>query len=395
MSNSPNWKNLNPRVGAAYDMFGTGKTALKVFLGRYVAYATGATNNPASAQAASATRTWTDANGNSEPDCDLKLPAVNGECGAMSDTSFGQVKASNTRFADDALGGFNRQGYNWQGSVSVQQELRPGVALNVAYFRTWYGNFTVSDNQAVTSADYDPYCITAPVDSRLPGGGGKQVCGLYDVKPAKFGLVDNLVTQASRYGNQTEVYTGVDVNLNARFGQGGQLSGGLSTGHTVTDNCFVFDSPQQARQGFCHLSPPWSSGTQVKFLAIYPLPWGLQTSATYQNISGIPTTASVVATSAQIAPSLGRNLAAGANGTVTVELIPPNSIFEDRIQQVDIRFTRVFPLGRTKVRGNFDMYNLLNASPILAQNTRYGSQWRYARQILGGRLLKFSGQLDF
>ena len=54
----------------------------------------------------------------------------------MSDTSFGQVKASNTRFADDALGGFNHQGYNWQGSVSVQQELRPGVALNVAYFRT-------------------------------------------------------------------------------------------------------------------------------------------------------------------------------------------------------------------------------------------------------------------
>ena len=47
----------------------------------------------------------------------------------------------------------------------------------------------MTDNQLVTPADYDPYCVTAPVDTRLPGGGGYQVCGLYDIKPAKFGQV--------------------------------------------------------------------------------------------------------------------------------------------------------------------------------------------------------------
>jgi hypothetical protein len=103
-----------------------------------------------------------------------------------------------------------------------------------------------------------------------------------------------------------------------------------------------------------------------------------------------------VATSAQILPSLGRNLAAGVNATVTNELIPPNTIFDDRIQQVDVRFTRIFQFGtKAKGRGNFDIYNLVNASAVLAQNTRYGPQWQYARQILGGRLFKFSGQLDF
>jgi hypothetical protein len=335
------------------------------------------------------------------PDCDLRNPLANGECGAWSDLTFGLIRESNTRFADDAVTGFNRQpDTSWQGSVSVQHELRPGVGLNVGYFRTWYVGFAATDNQAIMPADFDEFCITAPVDSRLPNS-GQQLCGLYDLRPGVFGLTDNLVTQASHYGTQTEVYNGVDVTLSARFAEGGQLSGGLSTGRTVTDECFVVDSPQQARDGFCNVTPPWSAGTQVKFAAVYPLPWELQASAIYQNIPGIPITASYVATNAQIASSLGRNLgscrgAATCNGTVTVELIPANSAFEDRLQQVDLRFTRTLRLPRNaRVQGSFDVYNLFNANSILNMNTRYGSSWQNVIQIMGGRLFKFSARLDF
>jgi hypothetical protein len=420
VDNAPHWKDLNPRLGIAYDLFGEGKTALKATLGRYSQRNVGvATNNPAVNQAATTTRNWNDSTfgagdprtGNFVPDCDLRNSAVNGECAAWGDLSFGQIRAGNTRYADDALQGLNREPYNWQGSVSLQHQLRTGMALNVGYFRTWYGGFLATDNQFVTPANYDPYCITVAADSRLPGS-GQPLCGLYDVTPAKQGQIDNLVTQASHYGDQTEVFTGLDVGLSTRFGRGGQIQGGFSTGRTMTDNCFVVDSPQQAREGFCHVSRPWAAATQVKFSVVYSLPWDLQSGAVYQNIPGFPMAATYVATNAEIRPSLGRNLAAcpsqtAATCTSTVTLgdattgglIPLNSYFEDRIQQLDLRASRIFVLGRARrLRANFDVYNTFNASTILNEQTRYSATnntWLNAVQIMGGRVFKFSAQLEF
>ena len=154
---------------------------------------------------------------------------------------------------------------------------------------------------------------------------------------------------------------------------------------------------------FCHIVPPWSAGTQLKFLAVYPLPWGLETSAIFQNSPGIPLTASYVATNAQIRASLGRNLAAcpsqataTCNATVRTELIPPNSLFEPRLTQVDFRFSRIFRLGgTTRLRGNLDIYNVFNASNVLSMTTTYGPAWRNVAQVLSARLLRVGAQLDF
>ena len=410
--NVPHFRNLSPRLGAAYDLFGTGRTALKVSMGHYPDRVVSATANPANQLTRTTNRNWNDGNGNYIPDCSLLNPVGNGECGGWSNLNFGKPNAD-TRFADDALGGFNTQFSNWQGSVSIQHQLRPGIALNVGYFRTWYSGFLATDNLAVGPADYDSYCFTAPVDSRLPNS-GQQLCGLYDVKPVAFGKVDNLVTKASKFGTQSQVYNGVDATINARFGQGGQLSGGLSVGRTVTDYCYQNGDPSLLTQGgvaadprtqaFCHNAPAWSASTQVKFLAVYPLPWDIQTSAIYQNSSGIPVAASYVATNAEIRPLLGRNLgscgtAATCTATVTFNLIPPSALYEPRIQQLDLRFSRVFRLrGTARLRGGLDVYNVFNASNVLNMNTTYsppGGVWQDVTQILGGRLLRVGFQFEF
>src|SRR6185369_6539701 len=119
--------------------------------------------------------------------------------------------------------------------------------------------------------------------------------------------------------------------------------------------------------------------------------------------SGIPITASYVATNAEILPSLGRNLgscrgAATCNGNVTVELIPPNSLFEPRLQQVDLRFSRIFEFGSRKLRGDVDIYNLLNASNVLNMNTTYsppGGVWQDVKRILGGGRVRLGFEVKF
>lgn len=107
-----------------------------------------------------------------------------------------------------------------------------------------------------------------------------------------------------------------------------------------------------------------------------------------------------MATNAQIRPSLGRNLgqcgtSATCNANATIDLIEPNTIREDRIQQLDVRLTRTFTVGRYRVLGIFDVFNALNASPILSNNTRYGTSWLQPTEILAARIVKFGAQLSF
>jgi hypothetical protein len=95
-----------------------------------------------------------------------------------------------------------------------------------------------------------------------------------------------------------------------------------------------------------------------------------------------------------------RNLAAcgtrvPCTAVATVPLIEPQTMFEDGINQLDLRLAKIVRLGRYRLDFNVDVYNALNASPILDVNTAYGPQWLQPRQILDGRLLKFGVNVAF
>lgn len=405
----PEWTDLNPRVGVAYDIFGDGRTALKLTVGRYVGKTattiTGA-NNPIQTSVNQVNRTWNDVNQNYSPDCDLRNFGLNGECGAVADQNFGRLNPLATRYDDEVLRGYGIRDASWDLTTEIQHQLAPGVSLTGGYYRSWDRNFRVTDNLDIGPSDFSPFCITAPADRRLPGGGGYPVCGLYDVSLAKFGRVSNLVTQASNYGEQTRASDFFGVSFSTRVGSGVQFGGGVDTGRTVADSCFVVDSPQQLLN--CHIVTPFLAQTQVKLYGSYPLPGAFTASGTFQSVAGPQYQANYQATNAEIAGSLGRNLSACGTrpvctATALVPLITPQTEFEARRTQLDLRLSRQFRLGpRLRAQANFDVYNVFNASSILGLNNTYGSQWRVpvtsiavGPGVLNARLFQFSGRLSF
>ena len=94
------FKDVSPtRSARAYDLFGDGKTAIKAFVGqvRRRSWAEQVNPyNPVNTSVLSASRQWTDANGNFLPDCNLTNPLANGECGQINNLAFGQANPSAT-----------------------------------------------------------------------------------------------------------------------------------------------------------------------------------------------------------------------------------------------------------------------------------------------------------
>jgi carboxypeptidase family protein len=403
------WKDLSPRLGLAYDVFGNGKTAFKATLSKYSLAVDPTTGNPYFNLANFVTRSWSDNDRDYIPDCDLLNPLENDECGTISDLRFGGVLPSTTT-DPDTLAGWHKRPGDWEFSTSVQHELAPRVGVNVGYFRRSYYNFTVVRNRAVGPSDFSPFSITAPSDPRLPGGGNYVVGGLYDLNPDKVGQVDNFVTSADNLGGQSEHFNGVDVGINLRPRNGVILQGGLSTGATTTDNCAIVRQylnsvtpytsiPSNANPigtvqsvDMCHLESGFL--TQFKLLGTYPVPKiDVDVAATFQSLPGPTIAANYVASNALVEPSLGRALSGGAANT-TVNIVAPGTMYGDRINSLDLRFAKLFRFQQFRTAVNFDLYNVLNSSSILSLNNSY-ARWLVPLSILNARLFKISVQLDF
>ena len=300
----------------------------------------------------------------------------------------------------------NARDYYWDVSTEVQHQIGRGLSVTGGYYRNWYKNFYVTDNLAVAPSDFSPYCVTAPSDPRLPGGGGYQVCGLYDMVPAKFGLVNNLITQSSHYGDQSKVSDFFGINLNWRLPRV-QVGGGVDTGRTVNSACFTIDNPGASSttvdgQTICNTVIPFRAQTQLKMHATVQLPFDINVGASVQNASGPTVLANYAATNNQIAPSLGRSLAAcGTRSPCTstvsgIPLIVPYTQFEDRRTQIDLRLGRTVRLGgRASLQANVDIFNVFNNAAITIRNNTYGSSWGVPQRTVDARLVILGGQLTF
>jgi hypothetical protein len=394
-------QDISPRFGIAWDTFGNGKTAVKLNVGRYLAPATNGGRytavNPANRVTTVTTRSWRDADLDFFPDCDLLAPGFSGECGPLTNQNFGR-EVFTTTYDPEILAGWGVRPADWQFGLALQHELLPRVSGEVSYNRRWWGNVEVTDNQAVTSSDYNRFIVTAPDDPRLPGGGGFVVADLFDLSPARVGQVNNFVTNSANMGKRVDYWHGIDVNVAVRTRGSLRLQGGTSTGRRVLDTCDIRALlPETAPANpYCRQVLPLQS--QVRGMASYTVPKvDVLISGIFQHKPGAELAANWLVPNARVAPSLGRDLAGGAQ-FVTVNLLKPGDRFGDDVNQIDLKIAKVLRFGRTRTNVGVDLYNVSNSAAVIGYNQTYSptaTTWLTPTSVLPARFARLSVQFDF
>ncbi len=442
-------KDLMPRFGASYDVFGDGKTALKFFMGRYVTTFNTVDEwvnySPAGLGhfvTVDQNRPWTDGNSDKVPQCNFLNPAANGECGPGNQAFLKSVSPLTT---DPALTtGWNSREYSWDVSAGITQQLAPRVSVEVDYIRRSWGNLTATVNRAWTPADFDSFLYTVPQDSKLPGGGGYNLT-FRDIKPASFlKTPDNYLSFSDNLGGAYNKFNGVDVTVNARL-RNVTLQGGTSSGNVVEDSCGVVQNhPEyyifgpwggtggfldtflgglgQWPQSFCHRESGWQ--TNVKGLATYNVPKiDVLVSGTFRSLpyagNEFPSVQSQALQGQMLSfnlpflvpilgpsfldPNLKLNRTFGSGqGVEFFNLVEPGKLYGDRLNAVDLRFGKGIKYGRTKTQLTLDVYNLFNSATTevyqknySAPNTLPRSTFLDPLSIMSARFFKITAQFDF
>ena len=70
-------------------------------------------------------------------------------------------------------------------------------------------------------------------------------------------------------------------------------------------------------------------------------------------------------------------------------------LFDQRLNQIDLRLMKTFRYSRGRIHGMLDLYNAFNNRAPQTINSAYGPAWSTPTTLLGGRLLKFGAQIDF
>lgn len=157
------------------------------------------------------------------------------------------------------------------------------------------------------------------------------------------------------------------------------MYGGVTAGKQTTVTCEVDDPSSLRFRDQRDLNMPYL--IQLKLAGTYQLPFGISFSGSWQGLPGVP-----VGTARQDAeylvaqnrvPDASLNVDYNVTRTqipsltvasITVPLLTPGENFLERRNQIDTRMAKSVSVGRVKLQGQFDVFNLMNSSTILSQN---------------------------
>jgi hypothetical protein len=336
--------------------------------------------------------------------------AANGECGPASDNRFGSTQLIGAQYDEDLFSGSGVRPSDWALGLSIQQEIFPRASVEVAYHRRSFSMFTtggiVNDNQAIGPNDIAAYTVTAPADSRLPGGGGHSIGPLYNVNPNVFGTGTVLVRPTNEVGDDTRVFNGIDITFNLRNVSGVTLSGGSSTGKVKNDWCAIREAVPEAYllNPYCEVESPWE--TSYRFAATYTIPRiDVNVSSVFSDKTNIGTDqlgslaanyTLVAADLAGAAAQIGRTLT--TTGQIQVNLLAPGELYGDRVRQLNFGAKKIIRFGAQRLTLGVDLYNLMNSNTTTGFNPTFlpnVAGWQSPTTYLNPRVTRLNAEFSW
>ncbi len=420
----PTWKSIAPRGGVVYDLFGDQKTALKFSMGRYAqAGTTGFSNryNPLALQTQSVS--WVDLNGDGVPQ---------GELGCVYQTPGCEINVAGQlprTFGVASLPTFDpkiKRMYNIEMTASIQRELMPGVSVSGGWYRREYHNMWRRTNTGVSMNDFTPFTLFSPID-------GSPIT-YYNISAAKVAQIGtNLVD--TNAPDRTDKYNGFEYTFNMRaFGKVNLFGGGMIE-RILSNSCDDDWNPNlllycdQAKSNL-----PFRK--QFKIAGSIPLKYGIQVGVSFQSLpgylygtssvgaltgvsgpSGAPSAAQLAAPNgagtvwlitaatrydasspcvAQGKCTVGQQVNPGiTQASLSVPLVAPMTEYGDRINQLDLNFTKNIKIGQFNIQPKVDVFNALNVSPVTAVlGLNYGtSAYKQPSVVLNPRTLQIGANV--
>ncbi|MYN63995.1 MAG: TonB-dependent receptor, partial [Acidobacteria bacterium] len=344
--NIPNWSNIAPRLGLAYDLFGDASTALKFSWGRY--------NSSITHSLASALATGkVTGQGLAWFDCAMitsRHGSASNRCATMDELNMispglGAVAYGNSGLTDwggaKEAGSVPNHGTNgddyvqdWelglasadfgQGTstpvldpnlsrpwsaltnIGIERELLPGLSTSFNYYRRDTQSAILLVDRAISLSDYTLFSFANPcATAGTPGSGGfgcttngSTVPGtlpVYVLNPEAQGRTpDRVYTNTNSSTGYDEAYEGFESGFNARLPNGTTVFGAWTLERNVITRCDSQDDPNKLlfcdRSGVSPLTGQDVGAAynvpwlnEFKLSGTVPLPGDFQFSATFQS----------------------------------------------------------------------------------------------------------------
>jgi hypothetical protein len=403
----PVWKDVSPRTSIIYDVFGTGKTAIRFGFNKYMTAATtgfAQIYNPTAL--ISQNLAWTDLNGDDiaqgERGCVYKTPGCEIDFTGLP-ANFG-VRALST--FDPNLA----RPYSLMYNLGIQHELLRGTSVTAEWFHSDFKNLIARNNVARTAADYTVINVASPIDG--------SIIPYYNVRLAKLSAVTNV---DSTDPNLTRWYNGVEINVNARLPRGVRVFGGTSTEKAISNSCSAATNDPNLLL-FCDGTKnniPWI--TQGKLAGTVPLPWyGVTLSTALQFLAGTPigtlpvqygvfTAGTGFATPNGVGSNylISRTTTYPANckgpctpgalmipgltaASVNLGMVAPGTEFTPRINQVDVAASKTFKVDHLSFTPKLDVFNALNSDDYttVASSQFNAATYLQPSTVLQGRIIR-------